>query len=816
MRFLATSGGRVAGGSQCPFLALFQEGRASSSQGVGGTSTYPVSSGAFSSDHGGSRRAHWMQQTRSMSIPVKRSPARLLSPSTSSTRSKTRQINSSISSPLRVRRTLSSGTTNGNAGAVESGSAARSSTSERLGIFRKKVKSPNESLAVGKAESSTDHTIGRTPSSSSTSPENASSPSTPTLSEILRSSNSIPEPKLVRTSSSQLGPCAPEDQSPDNSAVEITWLGAGCNLLLAGVKGGLGVVTNSSSLIADAVHSLSDLLSDAVTIITIRFVDRPPDKGHPYGYMRYEQVGTLSVSAFICAAGLGIGREALETLIQLARPKLEQSYLFTALSGSVWPPGGNGISQNGAATSDLSADLLTTVDGTSAEASSQAVNTLAMVVRPEDAPLAMVAVLISFGVKEALYRRTLEIGHRKRSPVVIANAWHHRSDAMTSGVAGVGIAGAYLDFPLCDPLGGLLVAVMVFRQGAEMMRESVAALADRDALSDDMRGKLTVVALKASEDVLGVRSVNARKAGNSLFVDLEVTVNPRLTLSGFQHLSQVVKQDIKDKVEDVVEVDCTFDCMAMEPSRGGERTKFSIMTANAEEEHSVVDELAANARSVSPSVSTETSNGSPHSASAAVDRENTRRPGYNMIFSSSPTTAVQNQESSSPDPTILRDPATPFADEIRLRDAAASTVDLQNEVGTTPTTTVSYSVKELTAQLERRVAWHTGAVVQHIDVHFLPPLGSNCVSAEIVIAPGQTQRLGDLKRQAHAIRDFVLQECDHCRVDHSARITQVEVRLDLADGCHLIASRESKLQLKKVPRTNLGQAATVFKAVPAP
>eukprot|EP00392_Amoebophrya_sp_AT5.2_P015755 g15971.t1 len=242
----------------------------------------------------------------------------------------------------------------------------------------------------------------------------------------------------------------------------ITWLGALCNLGLAFLKGFLGTLTHSSSLIADAAHSLSDLVTDAITLITLKLVGKPADEHHPYGC--------------ICLAGIGIGFEALQNLVTtVARRDLAATTTTTA------------------------SDSCSSLD-------------------PADAPLALLAVLASFTVKEAL-------------------------DALSSAVAGVGIVGAYLHYPLCDPLGGVLVAGMVFRQGAEMLEESA------------MEG-LTRLTLGASQDVLAVDDLKVRRAGSNLLVDVHVAVCDKLTLSGFQNVSNLVKKRIKESVPDVIDVDC--------------------------------------------------------------------------------------------------------------------------------------------------------------------------------------------------------------------------------------------------------------------
>ncbi|KAJ2361213.1 mitochondrial metal transporter, partial [Coemansia sp. RSA 2611] len=210
-------------------------------------------------------------------------------------------------------------------------------------------------------------------------------------------------------------------------------------------KGVAGVYFHSSALLADAAHSLSDILGDLVTLYTFRKSRQPADASHPYGYGRYEALGTLFVSAFLVAAGLGIGSHALDQVLHHL-PGIIGTVAASAPSSFL------GHSHGG---------VHSVVDG-------------AVVVDPR----AIWFAVGSIGINEALFQATMKVGHRTKSNVLIANAWHHRSDALTSLVSVGAIGGAIMGFPILDAIGGLVVSAMLAKSGTQMAMEAIREIAD--------------------------------------------------------------------------------------------------------------------------------------------------------------------------------------------------------------------------------------------------------------------------------------------------------------------------------------------------
>lgn len=167
---------------------------------------------------------------------------------------------------------------------------------------------------------------------------------------------------------------------------------------------------------ADAVHSLSDLLSDGVTLYTMELSRRPHDTTQPYGYGRVETMGALAVSSLLVATGAGIGLHSLDTLRALAAGQL-------TLDGPMW--------------------------------------------------VAVGAAALSLVAKEALYHVTRRAGERAHSKVMLANAWHHRSDAASSAIAIVGASGSMVGggAVMLDPVAGMLVSALIINTGCQIGRD---------------------------------------------------------------------------------------------------------------------------------------------------------------------------------------------------------------------------------------------------------------------------------------------------------------------------------------------------------
>ncbi|ODQ82876.1 hypothetical protein BABINDRAFT_159372 [Babjeviella inositovora NRRL Y-12698] len=235
-----------------------------------------------------------------------------------------------------------------------------------------------------------------------------------------------------------------------NPAVRITWIGLATNVTMAAAKFAGGIAFHSQALIADGIHALSDLVSDVLTLATVTFAKRPLNTRFPDGLGKVEVLGSLGVSLLLLFAGLSIGWSSLVGLVEPLLPhywvEWVQSVNFGHSHGHV--------------------ETVT-----------------------EDVDINAAWIALAFiGVKEWLFRRTLKIGQEMNSKVLVANAWHHRVDSLTSVVAFVTISGAYF-FHLgsLDLVGGLIVSALVVKAGTASLRTSLSELVGEALAESDQR-----------------------------------------------------------------------------------------------------------------------------------------------------------------------------------------------------------------------------------------------------------------------------------------------------------------------------------------
>ncbi|OQR82701.1 Cation Diffusion Facilitator (CDF) Family [Achlya hypogyna] len=325
------------------------------------------------------------------------------------------------------------------------------------------------------------------------------------------------------------------DLQNGDDALKITRVGMYVNIAMAGCKGIVGTAVNSSALVADAAHSLSDLLSDFVTLWSVKVARLPPDDNHPYGYGKFEAVGSLTVGAILTAAGVSMGWEAVQTL--------HEAGVILAGSPVTWEAAQ--AVQEALVAAEHTSHLDDIVD----------LSFLTNLDARTQWGIAAGAALASIAAKEALYHATVRIGKQANSKVLIANAWHHRSDAISSVIALGGICGTLAGVPLVDPLAGAIVSCMIAKTGVDICLDSVRELTDK-SVEDDILKLLKVTAGASSnvEDVVSVSNVRARRMGPYTMVDLRANVHPRTSVSAAQQVAARVKAEILRQLPDVSEV----------------------------------------------------------------------------------------------------------------------------------------------------------------------------------------------------------------------------------------------------------------------
>ena len=271
----------------------------------------------------------------------------------------------------------------------------------------------------------------------------------------------------------------------------VTVLGAWINVALSVAKIGAGIVLVSPALVADGVHSLSDLASDIMVLWALRHAARGPDANHPYGHGRFETLATLALGVFLALTGVLIGWDGVQRL----------------WSGGTEAPG----------------------------------------------IWALAVVAVSIAAKEWLFRYTLAAGKRTGSALLMANAWHHRSDALSSIVALVGIGAAQLGFGWGDPLAALVIAAMLVHIAWRFGAEAAVELVDTQP-PDDLRD--TVLArLAETPGVVGHRDLRMRQHGARVLADVSVMVDPAISVTEAHRIAEAARAHALsqiDALEDVV------------------------------------------------------------------------------------------------------------------------------------------------------------------------------------------------------------------------------------------------------------------------
>lgn len=271
----------------------------------------------------------------------------------------------------------------------------------------------------------------------------------------------------------------------DHAKTRVTLVGALVNIVLSVVKIAAGIVLASPALVADGVHSLSDLVSDVLVLWALRHSGLAPDEDHPYGHGRFETLATLALSAVLALTGLGIAWDAATRL----------------LSGDVSAPG----------------------------------------------LWALAVIALSIVTKEALFHYTKAVGERETSRMIIANAWHHRTDALSSVVALVGVGAAQLGFGWGDPLAAIIIAAMLGRVAWDFGKGAVDELVDTQA-PDGLRADLQD-SLSRTPGVQGLRDLRMRQHGARAVADVSVMVDPHITVTEGHRIAEAARADALDRID---------------------------------------------------------------------------------------------------------------------------------------------------------------------------------------------------------------------------------------------------------------------------
>ncbi len=277
-------------------------------------------------------------------------------------------------------------------------------------------------------------------------------------------------------------------QNRQKEIYRVTIIGSICNFLLLAFKFMAGIFGHSAAMIADAVHSLSDFATDIIVLVFVRISGRPQDKDHDYGHGKYETLATALIGVILVFVGLGIMWNGLTSVWAFVKGE---------------PLGEPGM-------------------------------------------LALIAALVSVVLKEILYRYTVWVGKRVDSQSVVANAWHHRSDAFSSIGTAAGIGGAILLGPswrVLDPIAAVVVSIFIIKVAVGLIGPTVDELMEK-SLPEDVENEI----LKTVTGVPGVsdpHNLRTRKIGNAYAVTVHVRMDGNLTVSQSHELTRTIESRLR-------------------------------------------------------------------------------------------------------------------------------------------------------------------------------------------------------------------------------------------------------------------------------
>lgn len=268
------------------------------------------------------------------------------------------------------------------------------------------------------------------------------------------------------------------------AASRSTWVSAVVNVLLSVTQIVVGVMAKSQGLVADGVHSLSDLVADVVVLFASHAARKDADEDHPYGHQRFETAASLALGVLLLAVGFGMVWTAL---LKLQSP----STIPTAHASALW------------------------------------------------------VALAALVAKELLFRYMLRVAKAVKSSMLVANAWHARSDAASSLVVSIGLVGNLLGYPLLDPIAALIVGFLVARMGWSFGWNAMHDLMDRGLNEAEVQAIRDT--LKSSPGVLGVHDVRTRKMGDMVVVDAHIEVDATLTVEAGHNIAVAARQAVMQR-----------------------------------------------------------------------------------------------------------------------------------------------------------------------------------------------------------------------------------------------------------------------------
>ena len=273
-------------------------------------------------------------------------------------------------------------------------------------------------------------------------------------------------------------------QSSKKIIMRVSNISIVVNVLLSAIKFVVGVIANSGAMISDAIHSVSDVFSTIIVMIGANAAAKDPDQEHPYGHDRMECIAAIVLAIVLFITGIGVGITGVKKI-------------FGGNYGDLAVPGA----------------------------------------------LALVAAVISIVVKEGMFWYTRFYGKKVDSTALLADAWHHRSDALSSVGSFIGILGARLGFPICDPLASVVICLFIVKAAYNICKEALDKMVDKSC-DDETERKMSDL-IKSQEGVISLDLLMTRMFGSKLYVDVEIGADENTPLRD----SHAIAENVHNAIE---------------------------------------------------------------------------------------------------------------------------------------------------------------------------------------------------------------------------------------------------------------------------
>ncbi len=281
-----------------------------------------------------------------------------------------------------------------------------------------------------------------------------------------------------------------ENTERKSQIYKVTLWGCVVNIALAIAKVIAGVVGRSGAMVADAVHSLSDLASDVVVILFVKLASKPKDEDHHYGHGKYETLATTIIGLALAIVGIGIlSDSAIRIYGAMQGEELEQPHL-----------------------------------------------------------IALIVAALSIVAKEILFHQTLKVGRKVNSPAVIANAWHHRSDALSSVGTFIGIGCAYFlgsAWRIADPIAAIVVAGLILKVAFDLVRVGIDELLER-SLPQEQQDEILEIISK-NPKITTPHNLRTRRIGNNVAIEIHIRVDGSMSVADSHLLTVEIERNLREK-----------------------------------------------------------------------------------------------------------------------------------------------------------------------------------------------------------------------------------------------------------------------------